>query len=300
MDSSRGAAVPFGGLTMLAADLPTYAYERAAERLAAGPRVFARLVELMLDPRTDLAVVADLLRRDPVLSVRILRVANSAAVGGQASGSIADLSEALARVGLSEVYRIVGIAVTLQSANAALTSYGIGCQRMRENALFEAVAAEAIERQLEGDFRSAYASGLLRNFGRLLLDRVVQLYRPQSGCFMDSGMRSLVDWERENFRTTGAQAGADLMLSWRFPSATVAAVRHAAGPVETRMRHRGACVAHLAALLAAEEGHGLPGEGGLWTDGSEVRALLELNETRLQRAKEEAKLQFSRWRSLME
>ena len=156
---------------MLAADLPSYAFERAAEKLSAGPRVFARLVEMMLDPRTDIEAVADLLKRDAVLSVRILRVANSAAVGGRASGSIADLEEALQRVGLSEVYRIAGIAVTLQSAHATLTSYGIGCQRMRENSLFEALAAEAIETVLEREHRIAYAGGLLRNFGRLLLDR---------------------------------------------------------------------------------------------------------------------------------
>ena len=84
---------------MLAADLPSYAFERAAEKLSAGPRIFARLVEMMLDPRTDIQAVADLLKRDAVLSVRILRVANSAAVGGQASGAIADLEEALQRVG---------------------------------------------------------------------------------------------------------------------------------------------------------------------------------------------------------
>ncbi|MCC5024113.1 MAG: HDOD domain-containing protein [Candidatus Synoicihabitans palmerolidicus] len=166
---------------MLAADLPSYAYERAAEKLSAGPRVFAQWVELMLDPRTELAKVADLLSRDTVLCGRILRVANSMAVGGRASGSIADLGEALHRVGLSEVYRIVGIAVTLQSTTSSLNSYGMGCQRMRENALYEALAAEAIERSLDGEYRSAYATELLRNYGRLLLDRVVQLYRPHSG-----------------------------------------------------------------------------------------------------------------------
>lgn len=285
---------------MLAADLPTYAYERAAERLSAGPRVFARLVEMMLDPRSDIDSVADLLQRDAVLTARILRVANSTAVGGQASGSISTLHDALQRVGLSEVYRIVGIAVTLQSATASLASYGVGCRRLRENALFEALATEALERRVEGEHRTGYAAGLLRNFGRVLVDKVVQLYRPHSGCFVDSGFASLVDWERDNFRTTGAQIGADMMAAWNFPETVVRAVRHAAAPAETRLRHRGACVLHVAAGLAYREGHGLPGEGSEWQDTPEMRGATGLTDPLIQSALEETRAGFARWRMLME
>ncbi|WP_221032250.1 HDOD domain-containing protein [Actomonas aquatica] len=285
---------------MLAADLPSYAFERAAEKLSAGPRVFAQLVEMMLDPRTDIEGVADLLKRDAVLSARILRVANSAAVGGQASGSIADLEEALQRVGLSEVYRIAGIAVTLQSAHASLHAYGIGCQRLRENALFEAVAAEAIETVLDGQYRMAYAGGLLRNYGRLLLDRVVQLYRPHSTSYHDSPFGSLVEWERDNFRTTGAQAGADLMLAWRFPEALVLAVRHAAAPMETRSKFRLATVLNCAAAMASAAGHGLPGEDDLWEDDAQARELLGLDGDKATLAKETALGHFERWRQLMQ
>ncbi len=285
---------------MLAADLPSYAFERAAEKLSAGPRVFARLVEMMLDPRTDIEAVADLLKRDMVLSGRILRVANSAAVGGQASGSIADLEEALQRVGLSEVYRIAGIAVTLQSAHASLSSYGIGCQRLRENSLFEALAAEAIETVLGGEHRTAYACGLLRNYGRLLLDRVVQLYRPHSTSFADSAFESLVDWERDNFRTTGAQTAADLMLKWSFPEPIVLAVRHVAAVVETRIKWRSACVLSCAGALASQAGHGLPGEKEAWADDKLVRGVIGLSDHHREKALELAQAGFNRWRSLMQ
>lgn len=284
---------------MLAADLPSYAFERAAEKLTAGPRVFARLVEMMLDPRTDIPAVADLLQRDAVLSGRILRVANSAAIGGQASGAIADLPEALQRVGLSEVYRIVGIAVTLQSAHASLGSYGIGCSRMRENSLYEAVAAEAIQTVLGGDHRMAYAGGLLRNYGRLLLDRVVQLYRPHSTFFPESTFGSLVDWERDNFRTTGAQAGADLMLKWNFPEPLVLAVRQVAAPIEQRRQWPLATVLSVAAAMAAEAGHGLPGEVDTWADDAEARKAIDLDGAKRKQAHEMAEQAFGRWRALM-
>lgn len=284
---------------MLAADLPSYAFERAAEKLTAGPRVFARLVEMMLDPRTDIPAVAELLQRDAVLSARILRIANSAAIGGQASGAIADLPEALQRVGLSEVYRIVGVAVTLQSAHASLGSYGIGCARMRENSLYEAVAAEAIEIVRGGEHRMAYAGGLLRNYGRLLLDRVVQLYRPHSTFFPDSTFGSLVDWERENFRTTGAQAGADLMLKWNFPEALVLAVRQIAAPIEQRKQWPLAAVLSVAAAMAAEADHGLPGEVDAWEDNGEARKAIGLDAAKWKRAQAIADQAFSRWRTLM-
>ncbi|MCC5024112.1 MAG: hypothetical protein J6386_15575 [Candidatus Synoicihabitans palmerolidicus] len=107
-------------------------------------------------------------------------------------------------------------------------------------------------------------------------------------------------WERDNFRTTGAQAGADLMMKWNFPEALVRAVRHAAAPVETRLKHRGACVLHLAAKMAADNGYGLRGESDEWEDSAEMKSVVGLNDQLLRRAKDETTENFARWRSLME
>ena len=285
---------------MLAADLPTYAFERTAEQLPAGPRIFAKLIEMMLDPRTDIDSVADLLKRDAVLSARMLRVANSAAIGGQASGSISDLGEALQRIGISEVYRITGVAVTLQSANASLAYYGIGCRRMRETALHEALATEALCKHAGADHRAGYAAGLLRNYGRLLIDRVMQLYRPHGGKFEDSPFDSLVEWERDNFRTTGAVVAADLMTRWSFPEKVVSAVRHAAAVLPTRLKSREACLLHIAGRITHEKEFGLPGEATIWEDDPEIQRVAGIDLFGIEQASEDASTAFAEWRAVLD
>src|SRR5690606_16478270 len=192
------------------------------------------------------------------------------------------------RIGISEVYRITGIAVTLQSANTSLAYYGIGCRRLRETSLYEALLNEAIARQAEYDPRAAYAAGLLRNYGRLLIDRVMQLYRPHGERFEDSGCSTLLEWERETFRTTGAEMGADLMARWHFPASVVGAVRHAAATESTRLGNRDACLLHETARICQEKGFGLPGEGAIWTDTPAMREVTGVDDDLLREAAAEA------------
>ena len=53
----------------------------AAKELPGAPRLLVELGVLLNDPQTDASQVTDLLKQDPSLAARLMRMANSAAYG---------------------------------------------------------------------------------------------------------------------------------------------------------------------------------------------------------------------------
>src|SRR5689334_4448719 len=79
-----------------------------ARKLPSAPQVLASLCELMQDVNVNLDLIVMEIRIDPSLAARVIRMSNSAVFGvGQRVGSV---DEAVNRVGLGEIVRLVGAA----------------------------------------------------------------------------------------------------------------------------------------------------------------------------------------------
>ena len=78
-----------------------------ARALPAAPRIMAELCELLQDINTDLDQIALVIRGDPALAARVIRISNSVVYGGD--WAVASIDEAVNRVGFEEVLRLVGI-----------------------------------------------------------------------------------------------------------------------------------------------------------------------------------------------
>src|SRR6218665_1963586 len=78
----------------------------AAKELPGAPRLLVELGILVNDPATDATEVTDLLKQDPSLAARIIRMANSAAYGR--SEPVSSVEGAVTCVGFAEVHRLVG------------------------------------------------------------------------------------------------------------------------------------------------------------------------------------------------
>ena len=280
---------------MFAASLPLPAYFEAANELPVAPRLFASLIAMLQDANSGMEDVADLIRRDPVLSSRILRVANSAAVLGGGAEPVVDLCVALQRVGFSEAYRLTGFVASQQLANSRLGYYGYEAAKLRETVLFEALAAEAIDRVAGGDGRVAYTAGLFLNLGRSVLDIVAGRHVPDIVAFPDSEYEFIESWEREYFGINGAEMSSDVLLEWNFPAEIADAVLLAGQSKSARLQCPSATVLHLAAAVAVSEGRGLTGEEGLWSVSPDALAEANITEGQFESAGEAARKAFAKW-----
>jgi len=259
---------------------------QVAQELPAAPRLLVELGQLIRQPQVDAAEITALLRQDPTLVARLIRMANSPVYGrAEPAGSI---EEALACIGFREVHRLVGVVAAAHLADEPLKLYGIDGGRLRENSLFVAVLMEELAESAGEEPRSCYTVGLLRSIGKMALDRLADA--DAATRFANSGETDLDVWERNTWGVTNCEVAEHILLHWRLPHETVIAIRDHYHPV-----HLHNPIIHLLNLAAGAADHrcnGLPGEERFWQFMPENFAKAGLSERSFQQAAERAQRTF--------
>jgi HD-like signal output (HDOD) protein len=228
-------------------------------KLAPAAATFARLRFMMLDPETDLSEIVQLIRLDPALTFNVVRMSNSVLFGLREKTDSLDI--AVGRVGLGDVFRLVGLAAARQVCQRDLVMYRLRASRLWENAVATAAAAEVLAQRAGRDAGLAYTSGLLRTIGRVVLDGA-DLGQAYPG---EAEWPSVSEWEKKTFGVTSAEVTTELLNHWRFPAELVESLRGHFDPIgDVDGANIGACILNLACGVAARFGLDLPGESGDW------------------------------------
>ena len=236
---------------------------KVADSLPPGARILAELRELLLDPNSETEAITGLLRRDSALTTRIIRIANGVAF--RRGDLVGSLDEAVLRIGLQQVYGLLGIASASQILGTPLKVYPIPSKALRENALFAALLMEELAPKIGEDARLAYTAGLLSSIGKIALDRTVQvLSRPGSPPLPPIELTGIIAWERDVFGLTSTEVAAHILRAWRFPAEVYVAIRDHRLEDLTVDPMPMAKLLHVAAAAVADHGHGLPGEHAIW------------------------------------
>ncbi|MBI5766406.1 MAG: HDOD domain-containing protein [Verrucomicrobia bacterium] len=267
---------------------------QVAQELPAAPRLLVELGQLIRHPDTDSTEITALLRQDPSLVSRLIRMANSAVYArAEPAGSI---EEALACIGFHEVHRLVGVVAAHQLSGERLEPYGIDAGRLRQNSLFVAVLMEEFARYAGEDSRSCYTVGLLRSLGKMALGRLADPDAPLVP-FRASGELALDTWEQRSWGTTNCEIAERILLHWRLPHDTVVAIRHHYHP--GRLHNPIIHLLNLAAGAAEHRCFGLPGEENFWQFLPDNFAKAGLTARDLQTAGERAQRTFQRLHSVV-
>lgn len=262
---------------------------RVAHAFPATPRIMVALGQLIRDSGVDLESVAGQLKHDSALAARLLRIANSAVF---APGEpVASIEAATALIGLEEVHRLVGAVAVDQFSLRHYPLFGFTGPQVRSNALLVALVMEELAVPLEIDPPTAYSAGLFRTLGKLVLAKIADEEAPAAPFQVDASL-SLVGWERQTFGLTGAEATAAVLREWHFPPEVPSAITDHYTPASTS--HPLAHLLNLAALLADNLGHGLPGEAAYWRYPTEYAHAAGVSPRDIQHATERAAHAFER------
>jgi HD-like signal output (HDOD) protein len=110
------------------------------------PAVVQRLIVALRDPDVDTRKLGEALAKDPVLSAKVLRLANSSFFGGQRS--MASIDAAIALVGVQALNRLI-IASGVSAAFPEIP--GIDLPGFWRDALLAATAAQKLAGRLGAD-----------------------------------------------------------------------------------------------------------------------------------------------------
>ncbi len=258
-------------------------------RLPPSLGVLGRLQALLEDADTDLDDIVELMRIDPALTFQVIKLANSALYGLRSHCE--SLEEAVARVGFGDIHQIVGLAVARQSFQGELPVYDIAGGRLWENAIAAGALASAFAMLAGADARQAYATGLLRNVGKIVLNNhAPHLRYPGEGVAAD-----VHAWEKHQHGYSSAEAAAVLLDHWRFSPEMVGAVCSHRRPELAPEFSAGAARLHLACAVVAEWGCHLPGEAGGWRRDEDMLLRAGVPAGAFPGAIEQARMQFGRF-----
>ena len=188
------------------------------------PVVAMRVNELINDPSSSSADIAELLKKDQVLTAKILRLANSSYYA--IPGGVTDVQRALAFLGFNTLAQLVlglsvfGVFKTEESQEFSMLDFW-------RHALGTAVCSELLAKKLEySKPEEAFTCGLLHDIGKLVLheidpERLHTIIR-------ETGKRasSFIEVEREWELPGHSFLGEVIATKWGLPQVIRLAIRY--------------------------------------------------------------------------
>lgn len=256
-------------------------YIQKTKSLPPAPQVLPKLLDLLKQTDIDNDKVVRLVTFDAALTAKILQVCNSAHYGG--SSQVADVNEAIMRMGFGEVFRIVASVVSESALGGSQPGYGLKRGELWEHSAVTALAAQVIARDRGLDENQAFTAGLLHDLGKIVLAGVLEGGYARLVEETESRNHSLQEAERELLGTDHAEVGGRLLQKWNFPEALVACVRWHHDPGAAGEHQKLAACIYLANLTAAFTGHSFGHQSFAVRGRGEALSILDLKTDALEK-----------------
>ncbi len=195
---------------------------RAAEAVPPLPQSVIRLCSLFADPEYEVRDVVRAVDLDPSLSLKLLRLANSAAHGG----TIRTTGEAVVRLGAGTVQSLAISEVARPRQNADLSPFGLTADSYWRHCIATVAFAEAISAQRRMRLSSGLTvAAITHDFGKLIL--ADQLSNQQSrAAKLPAGALASFSVQDELLGINHAKVTAIVAEAWGLAADLVRAVRY--------------------------------------------------------------------------
>lgn len=229
------------------------------ENLPALPTALGKLLGILNDEGVSSQEVESTIIIDRAIGLAVMRAANSARFGG--TTEVGSLKDAITRLGSRN---LLHVALAQQSAvffKDAGVGYGLREAEAWEGALAGAIAAETLAKMNSlCQPGSAFTAALLRDCGKIAMDRLVGVEELRGAFLSLDPMGSAPDRERKEFGFDHAEVGATLAAMWGLPEPLAEAIRHHHAP-DPKGASRLTDMVYCADLAAAQLGYGVGLDG---------------------------------------
>jgi HD-like signal output (HDOD) protein len=224
--------------------------------LPSAPKVVRQLIETFQQEDVDIAKAASYIESDPVLTAKLLKMANSAFFG--LHRSVTNAREAINVMGLIKVRALV---IGAALGDGFHTVGSVNLSQFWRYSLNTANVSRYIALPIKIDENTAFTAGLIHGIGEL----VMHVGMPEAMIDLDRSI-PMLDLKRARaekglFGYSYAEVGAALAREWRFPKKMIDAIEHQTAPFDNDVYEPIAGVIHIAAWRSRAEELSLGSEG---------------------------------------
>ncbi len=185
--------------------------EQGLQRLPALSATVMQLLELTQRNDADVDQVAWTIARDPALSARLLRVANSPFFG--LAGEVTSINQACMVLGMNTV-RNLAVAVGVGSC---FNSDNDEQRQLWQQAMLKAIAAQTLAQRCGHNSESAFTAGMLHDLGKMVMVACFAETMQETLVYQDVHGCELAEAERMFFGMDQRGIGAMLASHWCLP-----------------------------------------------------------------------------------
>ncbi|NLG18683.1 MAG: HDOD domain-containing protein [Fibrobacter sp.] len=243
------------------------------------PAIVNRLIEVINSPESSADDAAKLLEKDPALTSKIIRLANSAFYG--IPRSISSVSTAVVILGFNAVRSIV-LSVSLMKMFPVIKNRAFDRDRFWKHSIVTALASRIIVRHFFNvrimDPESAFCAGILHDIGKLIFCEYMSREYLEVCEYARENKIALLDAEKRVLGFSHAELGKILAEKWALPSDLGHAIIYHHNPGDAHELVDLVTTVHIADLFAHESGNGLWEEEVSPGEWEQARTVLKLSE----------------------
>jgi HD-like signal output (HDOD) protein len=199
----------------------TEQYRRVIEsidNLPSFPAIVSKLITIVNSPDSSADDAAKLIEKDPGLTSKMIRLANSAFYG--IPRSISSVSSAVVILGFNTIRSLV-LSASVMKMFAGSQKQGLDKERFWRHSIVTALAAKTIVRHFINirmmDPESAFCAGILHDIGKLIFNEYMNNDYGEVRKFAETKKISLLEAESKLLGINHAEIGRILSDKWSLP-----------------------------------------------------------------------------------
>jgi len=188
----------------------------SSDELPTLPTVASKIITLTAREDTTLSGIANLVSTDTALSVKILKVSNSAFYSF--AQQISSINQAVSILGINAVRSLVLSFSFLSMRAGKNKKVQFDFEQFWKNSLAGAVASKLILERVKGaDTEEIFVCGLLQNLGELILARTFPEKYDETLAKVNEHQHDALNVQEDAFGTTHSTIGYEVAKKWGFP-----------------------------------------------------------------------------------
>ena len=209
------------------------------------PEVVRTLLSQVNDPNIDFVAIAKNVEKEQIISMKVLRLANSAFYG--LPREIGSIKQALVLLGMTELKKLIVVSGLISSIpeipNFNIEDFWIDNFRTASYAKWIAEQANF------DDSDMVFTAGLINGLGNILIHLGNSEAADEISYLVEEGM-PLLDAERQELSFTNQEACAELCRLWQFSDDLITTVEQSGEPLNFKKVSVSACAVFVARYIS--------------------------------------------------